>query len=130
MHIPTLLSLSLTSLTLTTAAPLITTTQPRAAAGKSFTGIGQLRTLWNEGDHADLGCLTQSGQWTANNALCGTFTANQLTTSSVTTFTLATAAGGCRIVGGTFTCGGAGQGGEFGVSTHLPTSLSESTLEL
>ncbi|KAK3297243.1 uncharacterized protein B0H64DRAFT_372631 [Chaetomium fimeti] len=107
---PPLLLLSLlTTTTTTTAHP----TTPRSTTG--FTGRGQLRTLWNEGDHADLGCLTPAGLWTTDNAHCGTFTGTALGTSSLPTFTLTSAAGPCRIYGGRFTCGGGDAGVEFGI---------------
>ncbi|KAK4244544.1 hypothetical protein C7999DRAFT_17202 [Corynascus novoguineensis] len=44
------------------------------ATGQSFTGNGQLRTLWDQGGHDDLGCLTEMGLWTSDNAFCGSFT--------------------------------------------------------
>lgn len=109
MHLHRCLLLTLTSLT--TAIALPTASSPP----QSFTGKGQLRTLWNAGDHADLGCLTASGQWTANNALCGTFTATQVDGGSLRAFQLASSAGPCRIYGARFTCE-AGEGYSFGVS--------------
>ena len=109
MHIPRCLLLTLTSLTAALALP--TASSPP----QSFTGKGQLRALWNSGDHADLGCITASGLYTANNALCGTFTATQLDGGSLRAFQLASSAGPCRIYGARFTCE-AGEGYTFGVS--------------
>ena len=109
MQLPHSLLLTLTSLTAAVALP--TASSPP----QSFTGKGQLRALWNAGDHADLGCLTASGQWTANNALCGTFTATQVDGGSLRAFQLASSAGPCRIYGARFTCE-AGEGYSFGVS--------------
>ncbi|KAK4035225.1 hypothetical protein C8A01DRAFT_38317 [Parachaetomium inaequale] len=106
-----LVTLALTSLT--TAAAIPTSSPPRSPP--SFTGKGQLRALWNQGDHADLGCLTATGLWTADDSLCGTFTAAKLDTSSLPTYTLTSAAGPCHIYGARFECGQGYQGYEFGI---------------
>ncbi|KAK4114714.1 hypothetical protein N656DRAFT_691281, partial [Canariomyces notabilis] len=73
---------------------------------KSFSGKGQLRTRWNEGDYADLGCLTDHGRWTSDESLCGTFTANQYTTGTYAqvAFTLTSASGPCNMLGGRLDC--------------------------
>ena len=99
--------------TLTTAIPAGNSPTPRSTA--SFTGRGQIRTLWNQGDYADLGCLTAAGLWTTNNSLCGTFTGTALTTSSLPTFRLSSSAGPCWIYGAQFKCEQGGAGYEFGV---------------
>ncbi|KAL2162955.1 hypothetical protein VTH06DRAFT_6791 [Thermothelomyces fergusii] len=85
------------------------------AAGETFIGRGQLRTLWNEGDHEDLGCLTDTGLWTTNEALCGTFTGTALDVSTLRTFTLSTATGPCTILGAQFTCGQGNEPAWFGI---------------
>ncbi|SPQ21426.1 536990c9-d2c6-4d05-980b-aaab1fa32765 [Thermothielavioides terrestris] len=83
-----------------TAAPTSSPSPP-----KSFIGKGQLRTRWNDGDYADLGCLTDGGQWTANETLCGVFTGAPLAQpTGMWQFTLTTAEGGCYIIGSEFKC--------------------------
>ncbi|GAB1314683.1 hypothetical protein MFIFM68171_04893 [Madurella fahalii] len=82
---------------------------------KAFSGIGQLRTRWNEGDYADLGCLTDTGLWTSNDALCGTFRADQRDSFGLAVFTLTSAAGPCRIYGGSFHCEKGNEAHEFGI---------------
>jgi hypothetical protein len=72
--------------------------------------------LWDQGDHADLGCLTAAGLWTTDDSLCGTFTGTRLNTSSLPTYKLTSAAGPCYIYGAQFECGHWKQGYEFGVS--------------
>ncbi|KAI0133888.1 hypothetical protein BJ170DRAFT_716068 [Xylariales sp. AK1849] len=44
------------------------------AAALSFNGTGQLRTLSSTDLGSDLGCLTDTGLWSKNETLCGTFT--------------------------------------------------------
>lgn len=82
---------------------------------KSFSGLGQLRTRWSEGDHADLGCLTDSGMWTTDESLCGTFLAKQWDQNGLTAFTLTSAAGPCRIYGAKFICEQGFPPADFGV---------------
>ncbi|KAH6641150.1 hypothetical protein F5144DRAFT_124211 [Chaetomium tenue] len=100
--------------TLTTALPT-TSLQPTARSTASFTGRGRIRALWNQGDYADLGCLTAGGLWTTNNALCGTFTGTAITTSSLPTFKLSSSAGPCYIYGAQFKCEQGVAGYEFGI---------------
>lgn len=83
---------------------------------KSFSGIGQLRTRWNDGDYADLGCLTDTGLWTSDDSLCGIFRAVQRDAFGLAAFTLTSAAGPCKIYGGSFTCSKDNEAYEFGVS--------------
>lgn len=94
----------------------------RLAAGESFIGKGQLRTLWDGGEHEDLGCLTDTGLWSSNEALCGTFTGTPLDGYNIKTFNLTTAAGPCGILGAQFNCGEGNQPSPFGVSP-LPLSV-------
>ncbi|KAK4151832.1 hypothetical protein C8A00DRAFT_45018 [Chaetomidium leptoderma] len=108
MHLSPAISLTLASLAAGAA-------MPSTSSSQTFTGTGQLRTRWNEGDHADLGCLTNTGLWTANNKLCGTFTSTQLGGSSLPVFSLATPAGPCKIYGAQFTCGQGNEAVAFGL---------------
>lgn len=117
--------LSLTLATLTAANPISIpsdhassdlTLVPRNDP-RSFTGRGQLRTRWYQGDYDDLGCLTDTGLWTSDESQCGTFTAQPLEgVSTLVTYTLSSAAGPCWIVGAKFECGWGQQPGWFGVS--------------
>ncbi|VBB75938.1 Putative protein of unknown function [Podospora comata] len=104
MRISTVLSLA----GLVTAAPVPEAEAPKfgiAPAGQGFFGAGQIRTLWNQGDHSNLGCLTNTGLWTTNESQCGTFVSKELTTGySVKTFQLFTSAGPCSIYGAKFYC--------------------------
>ena len=101
---------------------LLLATTAAAATTKAFSGLGQIRTVYIGRGHADLGCLTRSGQWTTNEAQCGTFTAEPL---SENTFSLyapshGMMAGGVEVCGvdvATFKCGGEVKGAIFGVST-------------
>lgn len=72
---------------------------------QGFEGKGQLRTVWWQGDHADLGCLTSAGLWTADEKLCGVFEAARADDDR-SLFTLSTEDGWCRIYGAQFTCNG------------------------
>ncbi|KAK1757169.1 hypothetical protein QBC47DRAFT_444068 [Echria macrotheca] len=82
-------------------------------AQQSFQGTGQLRTTWRDGDHADLGCLTDRGRWTSDNSTCGTFEATpDPQTPSV--FTLKTDAGYCNVYGAEFTCDAGNEAQPFG----------------
>ena len=86
-------------------------------AKKDFSGKGQLRTQWYEGNYADLGCLTDSGFWTSNEDLCGTFEANRIDTPYSTIISLKSANGGCQVSGARIVCEGADKDGyQFGVS--------------
>lgn len=80
---------------------------------KDFTGLGQIRTLYIGRGHDDLGCLTSAGKWTANESLCGTFAAEQI--SDVTFHLFAPKVGGCGVDVATFKCGDGVKGGIFGV---------------
>ncbi|KAK3941017.1 hypothetical protein QBC46DRAFT_259682 [Diplogelasinospora grovesii] len=82
------------------AAPVTTTATTTTST--SFSGTGQLRTQWSSGDYADLGCLTDSGEWTANDDICGQFTAVR---PSQNQFTLTSRDGPCQYYGARFTCG-------------------------
>ncbi|KAK4118745.1 hypothetical protein N657DRAFT_650938 [Parathielavia appendiculata] len=120
MYLPTIVTLTLSSLAVSTALPT-TSSSPM-----SFTGKGQLRTLWSDGDHTDLGCITDAGLWTGNNTLCGTFTGTPTSNSNLRTFNLTSAAGPCRIWGSTFICeqwnGGYPSIYEFGIWPY-PNSI-------
>lgn len=88
-----------------------------ARPAPSFKGIGQLRTIWRDGDHSDLGCLTETGRWTTDNTKCGTFEAVAIP-ETPTLFTLQSAAGFCKVYGAKFTCEKDAEAYPFGVSTH------------
>ncbi|KAK3346362.1 hypothetical protein B0T25DRAFT_461419 [Lasiosphaeria hispida] len=89
---------------------LIATATPIAAA---FNGTGELHTLWSAGDHADLGCITDEGLWTARETACGAFEAVPVPDTSM--YTLTTAAGACWVRGARFTCGEGNEAFNFGV---------------
>lgn len=85
-----------------------------------FNGTGQLRTLWRDGDHADLGCLTDQGRWTTDDSKCGTFEATP-DAKSPSLFTLKSSAGFCKVYGAKFVCEEGNEPLPFGVggrSTH------------
>jgi hypothetical protein len=110
------LTLTLSSLAASAVAlPTPASSSSPTRAVTTFEGTGQLRTLWNDGDHADLGCLTDTGLWTADYKLCGTFTGTALDSSSLRTFTLTSAAGPCKILGTRFTCQEGNEAYAFGV---------------
>ncbi|AEO69866.1 43c6182b-3385-4f49-8bb0-d6b8a1f08d67 [Thermothielavioides terrestris] len=74
-----------------------------AVSPRDFLNPGQLRCLWTEQDHADLGCLTSLGEWTTNEAECGTFVGSW---NSNTTFFLSSPdSGSCGLDGSFFKCG-------------------------
>ncbi|KAK0727632.1 hypothetical protein B0T26DRAFT_636695 [Lasiosphaeria miniovina] len=79
-----------------------------------FNGTGQIRTVWGYGDQyrADLGCLTAAGLWTADDSRCDIFDAVRFNAS---TFTLASSAGPCRVLGAEFTCAKGNEGYYFGL---------------
>ncbi|KAK3326071.1 hypothetical protein B0H66DRAFT_146394 [Apodospora peruviana] len=81
-----------------------------------FRGTGQIRTLWNDGNHDDLGCLTDTGLWTSDETLCGVFEAarHNISPSKLTAFTLTSAAGPCQLHGARFTCEPGNEAYEFG----------------
>ncbi len=88
--------------------------EPKA---KDFAGLGQIRTLYIGRGHDDLGCLTSTGKWTADESQCGTFAAEQIGNS---TFHLSVPEGGCGVDVATFKCGANVEGAIFGVrSTFL-----------
>ncbi|KAL2158164.1 hypothetical protein VTH06DRAFT_4732 [Thermothelomyces fergusii] len=69
----------------------------------SFTGYGQLRALYNKGDHEDLGCLTSDGKWTVDEDRCGIFLSDRINDSQQ--FRLyGVGAGQCGIDVATFKC--------------------------
>ncbi|KAK6084335.1 hypothetical protein SCUP515_01449 [Seiridium cupressi] len=74
------------------------------ASATTFNGTGQLRTLSSlTADRGtDLGCLTNAGNWTTEDSLCGTFTGTR--SGSVYT-TLTSLDGPCTIDDSKFTCG-------------------------
>ncbi|KAK3308423.1 uncharacterized protein B0T15DRAFT_107736 [Chaetomium strumarium] len=116
MHRLTALTLTLSTLAaIAVALPTPPSSSSPTPALISFTGTGQLRTRWNDGDYADLGCLTETGLWTADNTLCGTFTATTLDSSTLRTFTLTSAAGPCKILGARFTCQEGNEAYAFGI---------------
>jgi hypothetical protein len=84
----------------------------------AFSGVGQIRTQWNEGDHADLGCLTDTGKWTVDDKLCGIFTAAPIPGYSIYSYSLSTKEGPCYIYGASIVCdnGNTGYPSVFGVS--------------
>ncbi|KAL2258656.1 hypothetical protein VTK26DRAFT_7962 [Humicola hyalothermophila] len=89
---------------------------PWPPSGGSFVGLGQLRARWNEGDYADLGCLTETGRWTTDEGLCATFRATPLDGySTLPTYTLTSAAGPCWIIGAAFECGWGKEPAKFGL---------------
>ncbi|KAK0652413.1 hypothetical protein B0T16DRAFT_321553 [Cercophora newfieldiana] len=95
------------SLILTTLLTLLTFTTPTLA----FEGKGQLRTRWYEGDHADLGCLTETGRWTGNEEKCGVFVAVPAENHQ---FNLSSPAGDCYVSGATFQCDDGEEAFQFG----------------
>jgi hypothetical protein len=77
-----------------------------AATALDFSGTGQIRAVsgFTESDTGlDVGCLTDSGMWVANNDTCGTFTA--VRASDLTDFTLSTLNGDCGIINNDVICG-------------------------
>ena len=110
--------LSLPALLLTLTALLPAWAAPTAAATKDFSGYGQLRALYINDDHEDLGCLTAVGKWTTDESQCGIFVAEQLSASSqaLSNFNLsAPGIGGCGIDVATFKCGDGVKTQTFGV---------------
>lgn len=98
-------------------AGLAAASPPALTKSQSFNGVGQIRAQWNQGDYIDLGCLTDSGKWTVNNTLCGTFTATPYTASSIYSYRLSTNQGPCYIYGARVVCDNGNTGYEaiFGV---------------
>ncbi|KAK4446760.1 hypothetical protein QBC34DRAFT_304346 [Podospora aff. communis PSN243] len=78
----------------------------------AFEGRGQIRLRWQEGDHADLGCLTETGKWTGNDEACGVFVA---TPAGNELFNLGSSSGDCYVYGATFLCDGGQEAFQFGV---------------
>jgi hypothetical protein len=106
--------MQLTQLLLTASAILsAVAVDPKA---KDFTGLGQIRTLYIERDHNDLGCLTSAGKWTVDEAQCGTFSTEQISDS---TFHLSAPEGPCGIDVATFKCGSDVQAAIFGVGSSF-----------
>jgi hypothetical protein len=54
---------------------LVLATALAGTMAADFSGNGQLRTLGILPDPVDLGCLTNEGKWTTEEAKCGTFVA-------------------------------------------------------
>jgi hypothetical protein len=81
---------------------------------KDFTGIGQLRTVYIRDDHEDLGCLTNTGKWTVDEAQCGNFAAVQIKEGQF--HLVAAGVGGCGIEVATFKCASDVKVDIFGVS--------------
>ncbi|KAK3950332.1 hypothetical protein QBC32DRAFT_399567 [Pseudoneurospora amorphoporcata] len=114
-------------LTLSTAAPLIPASAPKSVfsgrsssnlTSRSWSGTGQIRTLWDGSSHDDLGCLTASGRWTTDENSCGTFTAVRKdgATIGATQFTLTSKeAGPCEMLGTTLVCEKGRGGYSFGI---------------
>ncbi|KAJ4415710.1 hypothetical protein N0V85_002585 [Neurospora sp. IMI 360204] len=111
-------------LSLSTAAPVSTILASTSVASRSsnvttsFSGTGQIRTLWDGASHDDLGCLTASGRWTTDENSCGTFVAVRKDGDSIgaTQFTLASKeAGPCEMLGTTFVCEKGRGGYSFGI---------------
>ena len=73
------------------------------AAAANFDGQGQIRTRWHEQAEGfpDIGCLTNKGQWTVDESLCGTFTGARYDLHNLT---LATSEGTCWTIGAVFKC--------------------------
>ncbi|KAK3359550.1 hypothetical protein B0T25DRAFT_515047 [Lasiosphaeria hispida] len=72
----------------------------------SFSGLGEIHTVWNEGDHSDLGCLTSTGLWTADLTRCDLFEVNRHASDNTVLLNLTSAAGPCYITNnGRFKCG-------------------------
>jgi len=88
------------------------------AAARSFSGRGQLRATWRDGEHNDLGCVTDEGRWTTDDTRCGTFEASPVP-ETPTMFTLQSAAGFCKVFEGRFMCNQDADAYHFGVSNHL-----------
>jgi hypothetical protein len=118
-----MLSLPLLLLTLTTAIAA-----PTSTPTKDFSGHGQLRALYINDDHQDLGCLTAVGKWTSDESQCGIFVATQLPAASqaVSNFQLsAPGIGNCGIDVATFKCGDDVKPVTFGVRfLNPPTERS------
>ncbi|KAH8204490.1 hypothetical protein TruAng_001406 [Truncatella angustata] len=72
------------------------------ASATSFSGNGQLRALASAGNGTDLGCITDSGAWTVDASLCGTFTGTRSTTVYTT---LTSLDGPCTLNNSAFACG-------------------------
>jgi len=94
-----------------TALTLIAST---LAQDVTFDGIGQLRTRLQEGDHSDIGCLTETGRWTGNDEKCGVFVATPVGNSL---FNLTSITGDCYVYGAAFRCDGGEAAFQFGVSS-------------
>ena len=92
-------------------ATAITLIASALADDGSFDGIGQLRTRLQEGDHADIGCLTETGLWTGNDEKCGVFVA---TSAGDALFNLTSIVGDCYVHGAAFRCDGGEAAYQFG----------------
>lgn len=94
------------SLLLTTlaGAAAVSAAPTTTAEAKNFEGTGQIRATYYQDTYEDLGCLTNQGLWTADESLCGTFTAE--TVGEYRQYTLTTPAGPCYINHVRLACGG------------------------
>lgn len=106
-------------LTLAALLPTAVSAQRNVKSGESaptpdFTGLGQLRALYIRDDHEDLGCLTNTGKWTVNEAQCGNFAAVQIKEGQF--HLVAAGVGGCGVEAGVFRCERDVKAGTFGVS--------------
>ena len=112
--LPQTILLTLTALLSAVSAQRNVKSASESPSSKDFTGIGQLRTLYIRDDHEDLGCLTNTGKWTVNEAQCGNFAAVQIKEGQF--HLVAAGVGGCGIEGATFKCASEVKVDIFGVS--------------
>lgn len=88
-----------------------------AASATTFNGTGQLRALASSvsGNGTSIGCITDTGAWTMDEDLCGTFTATRGSTSAIYV-TLSTLNGPCTLDKSNFTCSADATALQFWVS--------------
>lgn len=116
-------------LTVTAALAL---TVPAATAAEDWSGRGQIRTLYNQGNHEDLGCLNSRGQWIVDEPLCGVFEAVRRPESGQFIELYSVEHGRCWVDNVYFRCSAEGEGRNttFGVGSPFswfPLSLSLSS---
>jgi hypothetical protein len=124
LHLAPILLALTSTLTLTTANPIPLpngiTTRDDQWDFPDWKGQGQVRTRYINDPYPDLGCLTSSGQWTTNEALCGAFETSWL--NNYTFYLNNKDDSACGIDVSTFKCVGGVSQGIFGVTS--PSSLS------
>jgi hypothetical protein len=113
--LPQTILLTLTALFSTVVSAQRNVKSSESPSTKDFTGLGQLRALYFRDDHEDLGCLTNTGKWTVDEAQCGNFAAVQIKEGQF--HLVAAGVGGCGIERATFKCESEVKVATFGVSS-------------